>query len=247
MRRDGREPDELRPFSLERDWTDAALGSTLVRAGRTVVLCTVSASDRVPPWLRGAGRGWVTAEYSMLPGASPERVEREAARGRQSGRTQEIQRLIGRSLRSVCDLVALGERQLVVDCDVLQADGGTRTAAISGAWAALHDACRRMMAAGDLAVLPLSGACAAVSVGIVDALAMVDLAYDEDSRAQVDMNVVMDGEGRYIEIQGTAEGSAFSRRELDELLALAEAGIAEIRRVQDAYVTVPVEPRRSVG
>jgi len=247
MRRDGREPDELRPFSLERDWTDAALGSTLVRAGRTVVLCTVSASDRVPPWLRGAGRGWVTAEYSMLPGASPERVEREAARGRQSGRTQEIQRLIGRSLRSVCDLVALGERQLVVDCDVLQADGGTRTAAISGAWAALHDACRRMMAAGDLAVLPLSGACAAVSVGIVDALAMVDLAYDEDSRAQVDMNVVMDGEGRYIEIQGTAEGSAFSRRELDELLALAEAGIAEIRRVQDAYVTVPVEPRRPVG
>jgi len=247
MRRDGREPDELRPFSLERDWTDAALGSTLVRAGRTVVLCTVSASDRVPPWLRGAGRGWVTAEYSMLPGASPERVEREAARGRQSGRTQEIQRLIGRSLRSVCDLVALGERQLVVDCDVLQADGGTRTAAISGAWAALHDACRRMMAAGDLAVLPLSGACAAVSVGIVDALAMVDLAYDEDSRAQVDMNVVMDGEGRYIEIQGTAEGSAFSRRELDELLALAEAGVAEIRRVQDAYVTVPVEPRRPVG
>src|SRR5487761_1412621 len=187
-RPDGRAVDELRPVELERDFTKFAAGSVLVRMGRTVVLCTASFSEDTPRWLRGTGRGWVTAEYSMLPGSSPDRVEREAARGRQSGRTQEIQRLIGRSLRAVTDLSVLAEQQVTLDCDVLQADGGTRTASIVGAWVALHDACSRMLGAGRIASHPVREGCAAVSVGIVGGRPVLDLAYIEDAGAEVDMN-----------------------------------------------------------
>jgi ribonuclease PH len=242
-RQDGRALDELRPVSFARDFTVLANGSVLVSMGRTKVLCTASLEERVPPWMRGTGRGWVTAEYSMLPGSSAERVEREAARGKQSGRTQEIQRLIGRSLRAVCDLVALGERQLTVDCDVLQADGGTRTASICGAYVALHDACARLVAAGELSGHPLTDEVAAVSVGIVDAVAMLDLPYAEDSRAEVDMNVVMTGSGRFVEVQGTAEGAPFSRDELDSLLALAAGGINQLVGAQRAVLLTPPPPR----
>jgi ribonuclease PH len=243
-RRDGREPDDLREVAFTRDYTEFAAGSVLVEFGRTRVLCTASAEDRVPPWLRGSGRGWVTAEYSMLPGSTSERSDREAARGRQSGRTQEIQRLIGRSLRAVTDLATMGEVQITLDCDVLQADGGTRTASICGAYAALHDACTRLVAAGRLTQNPLTDICAAVSVGVVDALPNLDLDYSEDARAEVDMNVVMTGTGRFIEVQGTAEGAPFSRRELDELLGLAEHGIARIFELQRAVVAEP-PPTRS--
>lgn len=193
--------------------------------------------------MRGTARGWVTAEYSLLPGSSRERISREAARGRQTGRTQEIQRLIGRSLRAVCDLAALGERQLVLDCDVLQADGGTRTAAVCGAYLALHDACSRLRAEGSIAVHPLREHLAAVSVGIVDGVAMLDLDYSEDSRAQVDMNVVMTSSGRFVEVQGTAEGLPFSRSELDELLAVAEGGIRQLHRREDEALAAEPAPR----
>ena len=211
--------------------------------GHTKVLCTASVEDRVPPWMRGSGKGWVTAEYSMLPGSTAERAAREAAKGKQSGRTQEIQRLIGRSLRAVCDLVALGELQVTVDCDVLQADGGTRTASICGAYLALHDAFTRFVMAGKLRAHPLTDAVAAVSVGIVEGVAMLDLPYAEDSRADVDMNVVMTGSGRFVEVQGTAEGLPFSRSELDELLVLAEAGIGRLLAMQDAVLAEPPTPR----
>jgi len=243
-RRDGREPDELRPITFTRDFTEFAAGSVLVEFGQTRVLCTASTEDRVPGWLRGSGRGWVTAEYSMLPGSTTERSEREAKRGRQSGRTQEIQRLIGRSLRAVTDLATMGEVTITLDCDALQADGGTRTASICGAYVALHDACSRLVATGGLTAHPLSDACAAVSVGVVDALPCLDLDYSEDGRAEVDMNVVMTGSGRFIEVQGTAEGAAFSRGELDDLLELAEAGIAELLALQRALVAEPPPPRR---
>jgi ribonuclease PH len=243
IRRDGREPNELRPVSFVRDFTDFATGSTLVDFGRTRVLCTASLEERVPPWLRGTGRGWVTAEYSMLPGATVERSDREAARGRQSGRTQEIQRLIGRSLRAVTDLELIPELQITVDCDVLQADGGTRTAAICGGYVALHDAFTRMVAAGTIAAHPVQEACAAVSVGVVDALPHLDLDYSEDVRAEVDMNVVMTGAGRFVELQGTAEGTPFSRSELDELLALAEKGIFELFEHEKAALAEPPAPR----
>jgi ribonuclease PH len=243
IRRDGREPNELRPVSFVRDFTDFATGSTLVDFGRTRVLCTASLEERVPPWLRGTGRGWVTAEYSMLPGATVERSDREAARGRQSGRTQEIQRLIGRSLRAVTDLELIPELQITVDCDVLQADGGTRTAAICGGYVALHDAFTRMVAAGTIAAHPIQEACAAVSVGVVDALPHLDLDYSEDVRAEVDMNVVMTGAGRFVELQGTAEGTPFSRSELDELLALAEKGIFELFEHEKAALAEPPAPR----
>ncbi|HLG93125.1 MAG TPA: ribonuclease PH [Acidimicrobiales bacterium] len=233
FRRDGREPDELRPTCFERGYTEFAAGSVLVTVGRTKVLCTASVDDSVPPWLRGTGRGWVTAEYSMLPGSTAERVAREAARGRQSGRTQEIQRLIGRALRSVCDLRAMGEMQVILDCDVLQADGGTRTASICGAYLALHDAFSSLVRSGRLGANPLSEACAAVSVGIVDAVCMLDLDYSEDSRAEVDMNLVMTSSGRFVEVQGTAEGAPFSRGELDELLSLGEHGIAQLLDLQE--------------
>ncbi len=243
-RRDGRDPDELREVRFTRDFTELAMGSALVEFGRTRVLCTASVEERVPPWLRGKGRGWVTAEYSMLPGSTPERTDREAAKGKQSGRTQEIQRLIGRSLRAVTDLRTLGEVQITVDCDVLQADGGTRTAAISGGYLALHDACTRMVAAKTMAAHPLTDACAAISVGIVDSIGHLDLDYSEDVRAEVDMNVVMTGAGRFIEVQGTAEGQPFSRGELDDMLGLAELGIGQLFALQRELLAVPPEPRR---
>jgi ribonuclease PH len=243
-RRDGREPGDLRPISFTRDYTEFAAGSVLVEFGRTRVLCTASVEERVPPWLRGKGRGWVTAEYSMLPGSTSDRTDREAARGRQSGRTQEIQRLIGRSLRAVTGLKTMGEVQITLDCDALQADGGTRTASICGAWVALHDACSRLVASGRLTGHPITDVCGAVSVGVVDAVPMLDLDYSEDARAEVDMNVVMTGSGRFIEVQGTAEGMPFSRTELDELLELAESGIAEIFELQRELVAEPPTPRR---
>jgi ribonuclease PH len=243
LRSDGRTPDERRPATFDRDYTVFALGSVLVTTGRTKVLCTASVEDRTPPWMRGSGKGWVTAEYSLLPGSSAERISREAAKGRQSGRTQEIQRLIGRSLRAVTDLVAVGELQVTVDCDVLQADGGTRTASICGAYVALHDCFSRLVARGDMKDHPLSDSCAAVSVGIVDGTPLLDLDYSEDSRAEVDMNVVMTGSGRFIEVQGTAEGLPFSRGELDEMLGLADKGITELVAAQLAVLAEPPEPR----
>ena len=239
VRADGRGPEDLRPLTFQRDYTEFAPGSVLVSMGRTRVLCTASVDERVPPWMRGKGTGWVTAEYSMLPGATPDRSDREVNRGKPSGRTQEIQRLIGRSLRSVMDMAALGERQIVLDCDVLQADGGTRTASICGAYVALHDALTRLVKKGKLAANPLTAACAAISVGIVDAVALLDLDYSEDVRADVDMNVVMTSTGRFVEVQGTAEGLAFSRSELDDLLGLAEHGIAEVLDAQAVALVSP--------
>ncbi len=248
-RPDGRDADELRPIRFERDFTEMTAGSVLVAFGRTQVLCTASVDENVPRWMKGKGRGWVTAEYSMLPGSSPERVEREAVRGRQGGRTMEIQRLIGRSLRAVTDMVLLGERQVLVDCDVLQADGGTRTAAICGGYLALHDALSRLVQHRLIPQLPLTAHCAAVSVGIVDGVAVLDLPYVEDSRAEVDMNLVMtspyDGSGnRFVEVQGTAEGMAFTRNELDDLLTLGELGIGELFALQAEYVAEPPPARR---
>ncbi len=238
MRPDGRSPDELRPIAFQRDFTEMTPGSVLVSFGRTRVLCTASIEDDVPRWMRGRGTGWVTAEYSMLPGSSPERVQR-----RSSGRSQEIQRLIGRSLRSVCDMAVLGEQLITVDCDVLQADGGTRTASITGGFLALHDACVRLMQAGKLTAMPLTTPCAAVSVGIVGGVPVLDLPYVEDAGAEVDMNVVMTGDGRYVEVQGTAEGMAFGRGELDTMLGLAEKGIAELVAMQQALMAVELPPR----
>ncbi|MBX3315037.1 MAG: ribonuclease PH [Actinobacteria bacterium] len=243
MRADGRRPDELRPITFERDFTVQAAGSVLVSFGQTRVLCTASIDEGVPRWMRGSGKGWVTAEYSMLPGASAERIGREAAKGKQSGRTQEIQRLIGRSLRSVCDMRALGERQVIVDCDVLQADGGTRTASICGGYVALHDALTRLVQRGVISAHPLTDRCAAVSVGIVDGTPVLDLPYVEDSTADTDMNVVMTGSGTFVEVQGTAEGAAFARDELDALLDLAQHGIARITDLQAEVLAVPPQPR----
>jgi ribonuclease PH len=238
MRPDGRAPDELRPIGFVRAFTDQTPGSVLVSFDRTKVLCTVSVNDDVPRWLRGQGRGWVTAEYAMLPGSSHERIEREAKRGRQKGRTLEIERLIGRALRAVTDLTALPDLEVTVDCDVLQADGGTRTAAICGAWVALHDAFSALVGEGRIATHPLTDACAAVSVGIVDGECRLDLPYDEDYRAEVDMNVVMTGDGRLVEVQGTAEGEPFERAHLDELIDLAALGIGRIVDLQRAALGV---------
>ena len=247
-RPDGRAVDELRPPTFERDFTEMADGSCLVTFGRTRVLCTASIDEDVPRWMRGSGKGWVTAEYSMLPGSSPERVGREAAKGKQSGRTVEIQRLIGRSLRAACDMVALGERQVIVDCDVLQADGGTRTASICGGFVALHDALTRAMQRGGIATHPLHSIVSAISVGIVAGTPVLDLPYVEDSTAEVDMNVVMltpldGGAARFVEVQGTAEGMAFTRGELDALLLLAEGGLAQISDLQRATVATPPAAR----
>ena len=247
-RPDGRQVDELRPISFERDFTEMADGSCLVSFGKTRVLCTASIDEDVPRGMRGNGKGWVTAEYSMLPGSSPERVGREAAKGKQSGRTVEIQRLIGRSLRAACDMTVLGERQVVVDCDVLQADGGTRTASICGGYIALHDALTRVMQRGGIAAHPLHSFCSAISVGIVGGTPVLDLPYVEDSTAEVDMNVVMlapaaGGEARFVEVQGTAEGMAFSRGELDSLLALAEGGLSQITSMQRELVATPPTQR----
>ena len=239
MRNDGRSPDSLRPLAFDRDFTVMALGSVLVSTGRTRVLCTASVDEDVPRWMRGTGKGWVTAEYSLLPGSSSERVDREAAKGKQSGRTQEIQRLIGRSLRAVTDMRALGEVQITLDCDVLQADGGTRTASICGAYIALHDACTRLQQQGKVRLHPLMEGCAAVSVGIVKGVALLDLDYSEDAGAGVDMNVVMTSSGRFVEVQGTAEGEPYSKDELSELLSLAEHGIAQILEAQEAVLSTP--------
>ncbi|RKJ98669.1 ribonuclease PH [Alicycliphilus denitrificans] len=228
----GRAPDQLRPIRITRRYTMHAEGSVLIEFGNTRVLCTASVEEKVPPHKRGSGEGWVTAEYGMLPRSTHTRSDREAARGKQSGRTQEIQRLIGRSLRAVFDLKALGERTLQIDCDVIQADGGTRTAAITGAWVAAHDAVGTLLAAGKIAASPITGAVAAVSVGIVQGQPLLDLEYVEDVACDTDMNVVMTGAGHYVEVQGTAEGAAFSRREMDQLLALAEKGIAELVLLQ---------------
>jgi ribonuclease PH len=243
-RASGRAPDELRVVTFTRDYTEMALGSVLVEFGRTRVLCTASVEARVPPWLRNSGKGWVTAEYSMLPGSSPERVDREAAKGKQSGRTQEIQRLIGRSLRAVTDLRLMPEVQITVDCDVLQADGGTRTASICGGWIALHDACSRLIAKGELKQHPVGEACAAISVGVIDGVPMLDLEYVEDVRAEVDMNIVMTASDRFVEVQGTAEGLAFTRPDLNALLDLAQSGIKEIVAAQQEMVSV-APPARS--
>lgn len=243
-RADGRAADRARPLTFERDFTQMADGSVLVSVGRTRVLCTASVTDDVPRWLRGSGRGWVTAEYSMLPGSSSERVAREAARGRQSGRTHEIQRLIGRSLRAVTRLEAMADLQVTVDCDVVQADGGTRCAAITGGLVALHDAMTRVVDTGRLAVHPVADVVAAVSVGVVDGVAVLDLPYEEDSRADTDMNVVLTGDGRFVEVQGTAEGKPFDRGQLDAMLDLAVRGLGAIHGAQRALLAAPPASRR---
>ena len=228
MRPSGRQPDELRSVAFTPGYTRHAEGSVLVEFGGTRVLCTASVEDRVPPFLRGEGSGWVTGEYGMLPRSTHTRSSREAARGKQSGRTQEIQRLIGRSLRSVVDLKALGERTITLDCDVLQADGGTRTAAITGGYVALAQAVAALIGAGSLAKSPLHGQVAAVSVGIFRGAPVLDLDYAEDSEAETDMNVVMNEAGGFVEVQGTAEGHAFRRDELSRMLDLAAGGISEL-------------------
>ncbi|NIP45445.1 MAG: ribonuclease PH [Gammaproteobacteria bacterium] len=232
MRPSGRARDELRDVSIERHYTRHAEGSVLVSFGDTRVICTASVEERVPPFLRGRGQGWVTAEYGMLPRATGERSAREAARGRQGGRTLEIQRLIGRSLRSVVDLAALGECTVTLDCDVIQADGGTRTAAITGSYVALVDAMRTIERARRIAASPIHGQVAAVSVGIFQGQPVLDLDYAEDKEAETDLNVVMNDNGGFIEIQGTAEGHAFRRDELDAMLTLAEGGVATLIELQ---------------
>ena len=236
----GRAADQLRPVRITRAYTIHAEGSVLIEFGNTRVLCTASVEEKVPPHKRGSGEGWVTAEYGMLPRSTHTRSDREAARGKQSGRTQEIQRLIGRSMRAVFDLKALGERTIQLDCDVLQADGGTRTAAITGAFVAAQDAVSKLMAQGKLAASPITGPVAAISVGIVMGTPMLDLEYTEDVSCDTDMNVVMTGAGHYVEVQGTAEGAAFTRAEMDELLRLAEKGIAELVLLQKQALSRPI-------
>jgi ribonuclease PH len=225
---DGRKPDELRPLRIVTGYLRWAEGSTLIEMGDTQVLCAASLEARQPAFLRGTGSGWVTAEYGMLPRSTKERTPREAMAGRPSGRTQEIQRLIGRALRAVTNLEVMGERTITIDCDVLKADGGTRTAAITGSYVALHLAFQQLVARGDLSSVPMSTAVAATSVGIVDGLPLLDLCYEEDVRAEVDFNVVMTGDERLVEVQGTAEHAPFSRAQMDELLALASAGIQQL-------------------
>ena len=232
MRPSGRAPDQLRPVSLEPGFSRHAEGSCLVKFGDTHVLCTASVDEKVPPWMRNSGKGWVTAEYGMLPRSTHTRTDREAARGKQSGRTQEIQRLIGRSLRAVVNLQAMGERQINIDCDVLQADGGTRTASITGAWVALHYAFERLIKDGKLAVNPLTGTVAAVSCGLWEGTAVLDLDYPEDSKADADANFVLTGAGGIVEIQGTAEKDPFTEAQFHELLTLAKKGIGELVALQ---------------
>jgi len=231
-----RKADELRPLSIEPAVAKFAAGSARIALGDTIVLCTASLSEGVPRWLRGSGRGWLTAEYSMLPGATPTRTAREAVRGRQSGRTMEIQRLIGRSLRSVVDLGIVGERTIAVDCDVLQADGGTRTASITGAYVAVYQVALKIKDLLGLNEVPLFDSLSAVSVGVVDGLTLLDLDYEEDSAAAVDMNVVMTGEGKLVEVQATAEGEPYARETLAEMLELAAAGAAALAAAQTAAV-----------
>ncbi|MER7560206.1 ribonuclease PH [Nocardioides luteus] len=228
-RADGRADDELRPIKITRNWLDHAAGSVLIEFGKTRVLCAASASEGVPRWRKGSGLGWVTAEYAMLPASTHERSSRESVKGKIGGRTHEISRLVGRSLRAVIDYKALGENTINIDCDVLQADGGTRTAAITGAYVALADAVASLGVSKAL-----TGSVAAISVGIIDGVPRLDLPYEEDVRAETDMNIVMTGEGKFVEVQGTAEGAAFDRAELDLLLALGEKGCADLTKLQEA-------------
>jgi len=228
LRPSGRSPDQLRPVKFTRNYTKHAEGSVLVEFGDTKVLCTASIEERIPRWLKGKGQGWVTAEYGMLPRSTGSRMGREAARGKQGGRTMEIQRLIARSLRAVVDLEALGERNVIVDCDVIQADGGTRTASITGGFVALADAMQGLVDAGKIKKNPIIGQVASISVGIYNGMPVLDLDYDEDSNAETDMNVVMNDAGAFIEVQGTAEGHAFRQDELDAMLSLAKTGIAQL-------------------
>jgi len=239
-RSEGRGPDGLRPVAIEPGFVPSATGSALMSAGQTRVICTASVEESVPRWMAGKGRGWVTAEYGMLPASTGQRKQRDVTKGRPDGRTVEIQRLIGRSLRGVVDFRALGERTVWIDCDVLQADGGTRCAAITGGYVALELACRRLVAEGKLAALPLTGSLAAVSCGIVECTALLDLDYGEDSSADVDANVVMTGDGGLVEVQATAERTPLSRAHLDELLVLAGEGIARLRAAQQEAVASAV-------
>lgn len=231
-RRNGRGTDELRPVKIERNYLRFAEGSVLIEMGNTKVICTATAEDSVPGFLKGSGRGWITAEYSMLPRSSQTRIPREATRGRIGGRTHEIQRLIGRSLRAVVDLDRIGERTIYVDCDVVQADGGTRTASITGAFVALADTLGALREAGAIESVPILDSVAAVSVGVVDSTTLLDLSYEEDVNAEVDMNVVMTGSDNFVEVQGTAESTPFSREELENLIKLASKGVAELTRLQ---------------
>jgi ribonuclease PH len=237
-RADGRAADALRPVSLETGYMTNAEGSVLITVGKTRVICAATIEARVPPWMRGRGTGWVTAEYSMLPRATLERTQREASKGKLGGRTHEIQRLIGRALRATVDMAKLGERMVTVDCDVIGADGGTRTASITGAWVALALALRTAFDPNDAKAWPVIGQIAAVSVGIVDGTPLLDLPYEEDSRAEVDMNVAMTAGGKFVEVQGTAEGKPFARTELDALLTLAEGGIRELFDAQQRALGV---------
>jgi ribonuclease PH len=229
---DGRRPNELRPVRITTGYLPWAEGSVMIELGNTQVLCSVSVEARQPQFLRGTGSGWVTAEYGMLPRSTVERTGREAAAGRQSGRSQEIQRLIGRALRAVTDLELLGERTFTIDCDVIKADGGTRTAAITGAYVALHQAFEKLIADGTMTSVPMSTAVAATSAGVVDGVPLLDLCYEEDAKAGVDFNVIMTGDGRFVEVQGTAEDQPFPRDEMDQLLSLADKGIRELLEAQ---------------
>ncbi|MBU3696936.1 ribonuclease PH [Dechloromonas sp.] len=234
MRPSQRQPDQLRSVRITRNFTRHAEGSVLIEMGDTRVLCTASVEESLPPFLRGKGQGWVTAEYGMLPRSTHTRSAREAAKGKQTGRTQEIQRLIGRSLRAVTDLKALGERQITLDCDVLQADGGTRCASITGAWIALYEACEKLVQAGKLAANPVKDHVAAISVGIFEGSTVLDLDYPEDSNCDTDMNVIMTGKGGIVEVQGTAEGEPFSREQMNVLMDLAEMGIRQLVAAQES-------------
>lgn len=232
IRKDGRKPDEMRPVTIERNYTKFAPGSVLIQVGDTRVICTASVDEGVPPHVKNSGQGWITAEYSLLPGSTPKRVIRESARGRVNGRTHEIQRLIGRSMRAVVDLSALGERTIWIDCDVIQADGGTRVAAITGGYVALVDAINWLKNNGEITGEPILGSVAAVSVGVIDDVPMLDLCYEEDVAAKVDMNVVLTGDGEYIELQGTGEQQTFSEEELAQMIKQAKEGINQLTQIQ---------------
>ncbi|MTV48668.1 ribonuclease PH [Heliobacillus mobilis] len=237
VRKDGRAPDQIRSVQIERNYLIHPEGSVLITMGNTKVICTATVEEKVPPFQKGQGKGWVTAEYGMLPRATGTRTQREATKGKTTGRTMEIQRLIGRALRSVVDMQALGERTIWIDCDVIQADGGTRTASITGAFVALKDACDKLRQAGSIKKEPVREQLAAISVGKVGDQVVLDLCYDEDSQAEVDMNVVMTSSGRFVELQGTAEGTPFSREEMDQMLVYAEKGIRELMQAQQGAVT----------
>ena len=232
MRKDGRKPDELRPVTIERNFTKFAPGSVFIQMGDTKVICTASVDEAVPPYMKNTGQGWITAEYSLLPGSTPKRVVRESARGKVNGRTQEIQRLIGRSMRAIANLSALGERTIWIDCDVIQADGGTRVAAITGGYVALVDAISWLRKNGKITDEPLLGSVAAVSVGVVNDVSLLDLCYEEDFAAKVDMNIVLTGDGEYVELQGTGEQQTFSEKELAEMIKQAKKGISQLAQMQ---------------